>query len=200
MDINHKTFRFRVPDDAVKFVEDNGEYYVLTNWGDKLKIVSPKATASVIIRLFDNVEKTACGCWVRKQFNTKNRYPSIRFQGKKTSNHRISYTVFKGEITGDLFVCHTCDVSHCCNPSHLYLGTILDNARDRESRNRHPHTTFRSSENPAKNLRKLTADQVIKIREMNSDGWFCSDLAIEFGVSANTIIAIVQRKTYKDVK
>lgn len=34
------------------------------------------------------------------------------------------------------FVLHTCDNPPCCNPAHLYRGTALDNARDRDTRGR----------------------------------------------------------------
>jgi hypothetical protein len=33
-------------------------------------------------------------------------------------------------------VLHTCDEALCCNPNHLYLGTQLDNIKDRDTRGR----------------------------------------------------------------
>lgn len=36
-------------------------------------------------------------------------------------------------------LCHICDNPRCVNPSHLYVGTYADNARDKKDRDReHP--------------------------------------------------------------
>jgi hypothetical protein len=34
-------------------------------------------------------------------------------------------------------VCHRCDNPPCCNPDHLYAGTMSDNALDSAERKRH---------------------------------------------------------------
>lgn len=48
--------------------------------------------------------------------------------------HRISWILKNGEIPNNLNVLHKCDNPKCINPKHLYLGTQLDNIRDREER------------------------------------------------------------------
>lgn len=48
---------------------------------------------------------------------------------------RVAWALTHGE-PGDLHVCHKCDNPRCCNPSHLFLGTPGDNARDRDGKGR----------------------------------------------------------------
>lgn len=44
--------------------------------------------------------------------------------------HRFAWIITHGAIPEDLRVLHSCDVRPCVNPSHLWLGTQLDNLTD----------------------------------------------------------------------
>jgi hypothetical protein len=48
----------------------------------------------------------------------------------------LSYWLAFGAIPDELFVCHRCDVKHCVNPHHLFLGTCKDNMIDAKNKNR----------------------------------------------------------------
>jgi len=50
--------------------------------------------------------------------------------------HRAAYWLHHGLDRIDGVICHHCDNPACCNPAHLYQGTMLDNMRDRDSRGR----------------------------------------------------------------
>ena len=53
-------------------------------------------------------------------------------EGKRTTlyAHRMAYEVANGHIPKGMRVLHKCDVRHCVNPSHLFLGTDRDNTYD----------------------------------------------------------------------
>lgn len=74
-------------------------------------------------------------CWTWTGCTDKGGYGLIRQKGKNLKAHRISMEIHTGHGS-DLCVLHSCDNPPCVNPNHLYFGTNLENARDRENRGR----------------------------------------------------------------
>lgn len=62
----------------------------------------------------------------------------IQHLGKKTTYkaHRLVYRNMVGPFDESLHILHTCDNSVCCNPKHLYPGTLSQNAKDMVTRGR----------------------------------------------------------------
>lgn len=129
------------------------------------------ATQAQINRYWSRVERRGPNdCW-NWQGPLNDGYGSKCWQGKKDKAHRVAWQVTYGEIPGSLYVLHTCDNRACCNPSHLWLGTHLDNMDDMTAKGRRARgETFRQSLRPynrhgERNGRsKLTAKDADDIR------------------------------------
>lgn len=113
-------------------------------------------------------------------------YGNFKMGKRFESAHRASYLLYRGPIPAGLCVCHACDVRSCVNPSHLFLGTKADNARDMACKERSRTT-------------KLTAAQVVEIRWRREKGETLVQLAAAFGVSFSAIHMLCARKTWTHV-
>ena len=79
-----------------------------------------KRAISIETRLLDKISpEPNSGCWLWLGAMTGNRYGSIKFKQKSAPVHRVSYTVFKGEIPAGFEIDHLCRVKCCINPDHL---------------------------------------------------------------------------------
>jgi hypothetical protein len=108
--------------------------------------------------------------------------------------HRASWELFKYEIPEGLSVLHKCDNPWCVNPEHLFLGTQLDNIRDRDSKNR---WTPRYGEiNP---MSKLKSFQVSEIKRLLSIGKRNLDVARKFNISPQTVCGIKKNRSWRQV-
>lgn len=96
-------------------------------------------------------------CWVWT--GHCNRYGSFGLGRKIVRAHRFSWELAHGPIPDGLCVLHKCDNPPCTNPGHLFLGTQLDNARDRDRKGR---LNSRVGERNPK--AKLTETEVLAIR------------------------------------
>ena len=110
----------------------------------------------------------------------------------KTHNvpvHRVAWMLTYGAIPEGLDVLHQCDNPPCCNPSHLFLGTDVDNAADRSAKDR-------GARGERSGLAKLTESDV---REIRSSNLLQRELAKRFGVSQPLIGMIRRRVIWKHV-
>lgn len=116
-----------------------------------------------------------------------------------TRAHRAAYELAVGPIPAGMIVCHTCDVPYCCNPAHLWLGSVADNNADRQSKGRTIHPFGSGYEGPRPHgeghgSARLTEAQAREILGRTETG---AALAVEFGVTEITISRLRRGVTWK---
>ena len=96
--------------------------------------------------------------------------------------HRASWMHISGPIPDGLFVCHKCDNRKCINREHLFLGTVLDNARDCVAKNRH-------AKGERSGVSVLTEQQVVEIRGSDEPERV---ICIKYGIS-RSLVGLIRR-------
>lgn len=148
---------------------------------------------NIFERLWEKVDiKSDFECWEYKEYRNQDGYGVITGDGdRKLLTHRVAFMSKNGKIPDGMRILHKCDNPPCCNPSHLILGTQADNIKDMHDKGR---AVALNGEKHHKS--KLKEQDVITIRkEYGVKDRF--QLSKEYGVHHNTIMWIVQRKTWK---
>ena len=125
-------------------------------------------------------------CWEWKS-NAKgggrDHRPYFTLNGRKRLAYRVAYEVYTGKKLGQRELArHKCDNPRCCNPTHIEPGSHQDNMNDMKERERHglPHHTVRAIRKAA----QISTQEAV---------------ATLFGVSRETVSAIVNGRIYKHV-
>lgn len=128
------------------------------------------------------------GCWIWTANRNRSGYGVIKWHGRAYYAHRFAYLTFIGPIPDGLLVCHTCDTPACVYPAHLFVGTDLDNQRDKWDKGR--GTPMRGENHPE---HKLTDAQVAELRQRFAAGGVLQKaLAHEYGISRPQVCRIIK--------
>lgn len=115
--------------------------------GVLLTIPTPKDEARFWAKVARG-EHDACWNWTACTTGAKSLgwYGRFALRSRRYYAHRFAWCLARGfpleYLTDELAILHTCDNPLCCNPSHLELGTQLDNIQDmiQKARHRNGHT------------------------------------------------------------
>ena len=152
-----------------------------------------------VSRFWSSVSK-GDDCWLWHGTLERNGYARFKANGRKTLAHRMSWMLSGRKIPPSMCVLHKCDVRHCVNPDHLFLGTYKDNQQDAMRKGRQTRG--------AKCGATLSESDVVAIRELVSEGrenagsgrsrgvHRFADIARRFGVTQQTVRRI-RNKTWQ---
>lgn len=134
------------------------------------------------------------GCWIWTAGKDKDGYGVITQSSKMKKAHRVSYEWAKGPIPEGMQVLHSCDTPSCVNPEHLSVGTTQANQQDKMNKHREAKGEVQGSA-------KLTAEQVIAIREEYAAGGIGTrPLAKKFKIGRTQLVRIIRREDWKHIK
>lgn len=148
------------------------------------------AETKLILRLLNRTEMGPPDqCWEWQGSVSEAGHGRIWVQGRVERAHRVSYRLFVGPIPPGDMVRHTCDNPPCINPNHLCLGSGAENVGDMMRRGRH-----RSG------WAKLTADQVVDIRERLAMGMPKKDVSERYKITVDHVRRIEYREVWQNAE
>jgi HNH endonuclease/helix-turn-helix resolvase-like protein len=144
------------------------------------------------------VRKMPSGCWEWQGLCNESGYGivyAIRLTGvRKCRAHRAAWILKHGQIPKGKHVLHKCDNPPCVRPSHLFLGTHVDNMRDASRKGRLVSVPGELRANS-----KLDRKKARNIRELYSAGTYSQrELAAKFQVSRATIVRVLVGTHWKE--
>lgn len=143
-------------------------------------------------RIFEHYRvDLSTGCWGWTGSRDSHGYGRLAIKGKRWRVHRLAAVLWLGfNDDPDLKVCHRCDNPPCFNPAHLFIGTALDNMRDKCQKGR------QANDRRLYSTAKLTDEQIREIRVLGARVSH-RELGQRYGVSHETIRLAYLRKTFK---
>jgi hypothetical protein len=130
-------------------------------------------------------------CWLWMGATNDLGYGATKHNGNTWYAHRVSYTLFFGDIPNGMQVLHRCDTPSCVRPSHLFMGDQKANMSDMDSKGR--RRSLGGDDNPNSKLTWAQVDE-IRTRYVPGSGKL---LAKEFGVRQTTISKIIRRESWR---
>ena len=80
------------------------------------------------------------GCWLWTAALSEKGYGRVLVKGCNRYAHREVYKLYNGVIPDSYVVRHKCHNNSCVNPSHLIVGTHIDNIEDDINRGKTANT------------------------------------------------------------
>lgn len=136
------------------------------------------------------IRKGAEECWEWAGRRERRGYGRMKYKGIKKIAHRVSWEIAHPEdapLSPDVLICHRCDNPPCCNPSHLFKGTQLENMSDKMAKGRHV------------TICAISQETVDEIRRLGKTGMRHREIGEIVKVSQGHVSAIIRGKARASV-
>jgi hypothetical protein len=117
---------------------------------------------------------SGCTLWVGSL--AMDGYGQLGINKRNLRAHRVAWEEAIGPIPEGMKVLHKCDNKACVNVKHLFVGTQMDNIKDRDIKGR-------GIKGEQHKLSKLTENDVVSIKEMLRNNIRVIDIAKKYGMS-----------------
>lgn len=107
-------------------------------------------------------------CWVWTGARRSGGYGVLRIGRSSVPAHQLAFESRFGDMPKGMVCCHFCDNPPCCNPSHLFAGTMKDNSRDMIAKGRGGKT-------------RLTDDHIKRIFDLRDAGLTAAQISEDVG-------------------
>jgi hypothetical protein len=136
-------------------------------------------------------DERSCWLWTAGKSGSGYGMFTITENGFKSQvgAHVLAYTLHHGALPEGLWVLHKCNHRLCCNPTHLYAGTQVENMQDRKLK-----MNGRYGGGAA---RKLTRAQEMMLHAEFSRGAKQHALARKYKISDSTVSRILHDPSRK---
>lgn len=135
-------------------------------------------------------------CWDWKAYKDKDECGIFTMEKGNFRAPRLMWILAnQSHIPDGYYVCHTCDNEACTNPKHLWVGTQLDNMRDRKEKGR--YGTMAKGSNHYKAV--LTEMMVRRICRMAEVGYGSSQIAGVLNLKTPCVRAVVNGSTWRHI-
>lgn len=117
------------------------------------------------------------GCLEWQGYRLPKGYGQAKYKGRNWVVSRLVWLLSTGSISEDIQVLHRCDNPPCSLFGHLFLGTALDNVKDKMAKGR--HRCPRGENHPCAILTEADVREMRRLRPILR----LRDLAEMFGVT-----------------
>jgi len=135
-------------------------------------------------------------CWNWTGHKASN-YGSFSIGARSLGNvlaHRFSWSMHNNkEIPKGMVVMHSCDNPLCVNPSHLSVGTPMENTHDMLKKGRHTYIAHVGE----KNGKSVLNEKIV--REIRQSNMNHAELGRLYGVATSTIRGVRSGRTWSHV-
>lgn len=162
---------------------------------------APNSPSHLLRRIANDIQiSPETGCWEWRGSDNGQGYGHIFLHNRgQVYTHRLIWELIYGKLQPGVCVLHRCDNPPCCNPSHLFTGTLKDNSQDAARKGRLRGPRFAATPGESHPMSKLTDVKVLEIYRRAHLGETCASLGREFECSPTLVSLIRRRKRWTHI-